>query len=517
MEFWKNLSLSKKLYAVMGIMGFVIALELLTLIFAMNTLSSLRGYVGGEGQWSKGQKDAVIALQSYAMTHEEKYYQVFLERIKVPLTDKAAREEMDRPDMDLQFVSRKMQEGMIHPEDIPGMINLYRRFSSLDYFQQSVDKWKEGDKQIDRLVRLAGNISEDIKQNPRINYDVVKRRLTSIAEINAALTTSEDIFSESLGKVSRWYERVLIISLVIVILTIISIGYFLAVLFNRDVSKSFKELIEAAREVGEGNLDTTIPVRSRDELGELAVSLNRMAGNLKQQRSELNIRDEFLSLASHELKTPLTSLKLQIQMRKRKMIKGSENDQTSENLLRLLENEELHVNRLVKLIEDMLDISRIRKGKFVLNAEKVDLVHLTKNVLQMLENQFAEHNCKVEVEAPKEVIGKWDNYRLEQMMVNLFTNAMKYGNGSQVICKIKECQDFAEFSIADQGIGIDNRDKERIFEQFERAENSKIRSGLGLGLYIVKQIVMAHEGEITVESELGKGSTFIIKLPLKPN
>lgn len=192
---------------------------------------------------------------------------------------------------------------------------------------------------------------------------------------------------------------------------------------------------------------------------------------------------------------------------------GSEHDQSSDNLLRLLENEELHVNRLVKLIEDMLDISRIRKGKFILNVDKIDLVSLTKNVIQMLETQAAESKCTIELEAPEQVIGVWDFYRLEQMIVNLFTNAMKYGNESRILCKIKESKDFVEFSISDYGIGVAEEDKERIFEQFERAENSKIRSGLGLGLYIVKEIVMAHHGEIKVESEIGKGATFIVKLP----
>lgn len=513
MEYWKNLSLSKKLYAVMSIMGFAIVLELLTLIFAMNTLSALRGYVGGEGQWSKGQKDAVIALQNYVITHDERYYQIFLERIRVPLIDKVARDEMDRPDMDYLKASRNMQEGLIHPEDVPGMIRLYRRFSSFDYFQRSVEKWKEGDEQIERLVNVAKSISEDIKRNPQINSEVVRKRIRTISDLNASLTNSEDIFSDSLGKASRWYERVLLTSLVLVIMTIMGIGYFLAVLFNRDVTKGFKELIDAAREVGKGNLDTAIPVRSRDELGELAESLNLMTENLKHQKSELKIRDEFLSLASHELKTPLTSLKLQIQMRKRRMEKESEHGESSEKLLRLLESEEMHINRLVKLIEDMLDISRIRKGKFVLNVDKVDLVSLTKNVIQMLDNQAAECNCSIEMEAPSQVIGEWDNYRLEQMMVNLFTNAMKYGNESKIICKIKESEKFVEFSVSDQGIGIEEDDKERIFEQFERAENSKIRSGLGLGLYIVKQIIVAHQGEIKVESEIGKGATFLIKLP----
>lgn len=513
-QLWKNLSVSGKLYAVVGIMGFLIALELFTLIFAMNTLSAVRGYIGGEGQWSKAQKDAIIALQSYAITHDEDYYEVFLSRIKVPLGDKVTRLEMNKPDMNFDIAFNGMVQGNIHQRDIPGMIDLYRRFHFVSHLQNAINRWIDGDEQIAHLLNLGHKLHEDIQRNPNADLETVKRMLNDINELNIKLTHAEDSFSASLGDASRWLEELLHMTLILVVVSVSSFGLFLTFVLGRELKKSLNVLINAAREVGRGNYNLVIPVRTGDELGQLSESLNGMVTSLRQQKTAVNIRDEFLSLASHELKTPLTTLKLQIQMRKRNMEKGDLSAFEPEKMKRHLENEDAQLNRLVRLVEDMLDISRIRVGKFSLRIEQVDIVQLARDVIQRLEVQIRESRSEIELVAPESLSGEWDSYRLEQVFVNLLTNAMKYGRQGKITLSIVPNIDYVEMSVADQGIGISESDQDRIFQQFERAVSSSEASGLGLGLYIVKQIITAHQGEIRVQSEPGKGSIFTIRLPL---
>lgn len=513
-QLWKNLSVSGKLYAVVGIMGFLIALELFTLIFAMNTLSAVRGYIGGEGQWSKAQKDSIIALQSYAITQDENYYKAFLERIKVPQGDKVTRLEMNKPDMNYDIAHKGMIEGNIHEKDIPGMIDLYRRFHFVTHLKSAIDRWVDGDEQIELLLKLGQKLHEDIRNNPKPKMETVKRMLDEIAEINVRLTKAEDSFSASLGNASRWLEELLHMTLILVVVSVSSFGLFLTFILGRELKKSLKVLINAAGEVGKGNYNLSIPVTSGDELGQLSESLNGMVTSLRQQKTAVNIRDEFLSLASHELKTPLTTLKLQIQMRKRNMEKGDFSVFEPEKMKRHLDNEDAQLNRLVRLVEDMLDISRIRVGKFSLRVERVDIVQLAKDVIQRIEVQIRESKSEIELVTPESLFGEWDSYRLEQVLVNLLTNAMKYGRQGKITLSIVPNIDFVEISVADQGIGISESDQDRIFQQFERAVSSSEASGLGLGLYIVKQIITAHQGEIRVESEPDKGSIFTIRLPL---
>lgn len=513
-QLWKNLSVSKKLYAVVGIMAFLIALELFTLIFAMNTLSGVRGYIGGEGQWSKAQKDSIIALQSYAITHDENYYEIFQSRMKVPLGDKRTRLEMNKSDMDYEVAFQGMVDGKLHPHDIPDAITLYRRFYFVPYFANAIQRWVDGDEQIEHLSTLAQKLHADIQKNPKADLETVKRMLNDITELNNKLTKAEDSFSASLGEASRWLEDLLHLTLIVVVVSVSSLGLFLTILFGRELTKSLNVLINAAREVGKGNYNLAIPVRTGDELGELSESLNGMVRSLRQQKTAVNIRDEFLSLASHELKTPLTTLKLQIQMRKRNMEKGDFTVFEPEKMKRHLDNEDAQLNRLVRLVEDMLDISRIRVGKFSLRIEDVDMVQLVKDAIQRLEMQIKESKCEILLDAPETLSGQWDSYRLEQVFVNLLTNAMKYGRQGKIVFKVVSDNEHVEISVSDQGIGISEEDQERIFQQFERAVSSSEASGLGLGLYIVKQIITAHQGEIRVKSEPGKGSVFTVRLPL---
>jgi signal transduction histidine kinase len=229
----------------------------------------------------------------------------------------------------------------------------------------------------------------------------------------------------------------------------------------------------------------------------------------------LSVREDFLSVASHELKTPLTSMKIQTQMLKRSILKEDPSILNFDRLRKLVECDERQINRVTRLIDNMLDIVRIASGKLIVNPASVDLCSIVQEVAERTADQFSHAGCQLFIESCGAAEGYGDRFRLEQVVTNLVNNAIKYGAGKSIQMSIKTEGDKAVLQVQDQGIGIARFDHERIFRQFERAVNSNEVSGLGLGLYIVKQILDAHHGTIRVESELGRGANFIVELPLQ--
>lgn len=224
----------------------------------------------------------------------------------------------------------------------------------------------------------------------------------------------------------------------------------------------------------------------------------------------LKLRDEFLSIASHELKTPLTSLKLQSQIFFRKTEKGDMRVYEKANVDEMAAQTERQVITLARLVDDMLDIARIRSGKLTVERENLNLAELVNEVVMRFKNQLSALPL---VRCEGECDGEWDRMRLEQVINNLLTNAIRYGRGKPIEIKVTGETDFVRLEVKDQGIGITKESQERIFERFERATNATHVSGLGLGLFITKQILKAHDGTIRVESEKDVGSTFIVELP----
>ena len=227
-------------------------------------------------------------------------------------------------------------------------------------------------------------------------------------------------------------------------------------------------------------------------------------------------RDEFLSIASHELKTPLTSIKLQNQLALRTIKKNmtlSEDEKS--RITGMLGQTDKSVERLTRLIDDMLDISRISTGKLKLQVEKFSLSQLVLEVVERMSPLLHEAQCEVEVKKVDEVVGVWDKFRIEQVITNLLTNAAKYGAGKPIEVRLSRDDNEAMICVKDHGRGIAPEDQERIFQRFERVGAIDEVRGLGLGLFIVKEILHMHKAEIKVESELGKGSEFTVTLPLQ--
>lgn len=233
----------------------------------------------------------------------------------------------------------------------------------------------------------------------------------------------------------------------------------------------------------------------------------------EQAQNAIHVRDEFLSIASHELKTPLTPLKLQIQMVMRMLEQQKAPELNPEKIAKLLHTSEKQISRLTLLIDELLDIAKINNGKLQLNIEEFDLNEMIRDILDRFDGQITQAKCETVIEIPEQIKVRWDRFRMEQVVINLLTNAIKYGQGHPIHIRVCKDQDKIRISVKDHGIGIAQKDLERIFARFERAVSGKNFAGLGLGLFIASQLAEAHKGHISVESELGSGSTFTLEAP----
>jgi signal transduction histidine kinase len=257
--------------------------------------------------------------------------------------------------------------------------------------------------------------------------------------------------------------------------------------------------------------DDDIPfARELASRASIAVDNAQLYANLQ---CALLTRDEFMSIASHELKTPLTSLRLQIQMRKRFLRRGELEAFTLDKLEKMFDGDERQVMRLTHLIDDMLDLTRINTGRLSISPEECDLSQLVREVVDRHSAHLTQAGCSLVLNANAAINGKWDRFRIEQVVTNLITNAAKYAPHAPVEISTQGTSSFAEIRVKDHGNGIHPEDHGRIFNRFERAVGKNGASGFGLGLYITRQIVELHGGTIRVESEPGAGAMFIVELP----
>jgi signal transduction histidine kinase len=257
-----------------------------------------------------------------------------------------------------------------------------------------------------------------------------------------------------------------------------------------------------------------VALQARKRQYEMRGLLAEQIRAVEQQKLAVAQRDEFLSIASHELKTPITSMKLQIQTRKRFVKRGDQSVFSPDKVISLLDFTDTQLSRLSRLVDDMLDITRIVNGKLSLKCEHMELGLLVKEVLEGFSTQFQAADCPVDMKIENRVAGSWDRYRIEQVVANIFSNAIKYGPGKSVQVTVRSRDGKAQLLVKDQGTGVASENQERIFQRFERAVSSSGGiSGLGLGLFITRQILELHNGTIRIESALGTGSTFIIELP----
>lgn len=251
---------------------------------------------------------------------------------------------------------------------------------------------------------------------------------------------------------------------------------------------------------------------------DLACEIGRRAGTaisharaFQTAQRAIRARDDFLSVAGHELRTPLAALALQLETIKIAFGTGRI-DTDRPKYEERVEKAIGQAARLGKLIEELLDVSRVSSGRLVLATKEFDLADLTRDVATRFVDVAARAACELTVDA-RSVRGTWDPDRLDQVITNLLSNALKYGRGKPVSVECSEDGDRARIVVRDGGIGIAPEDQTRIFERFERASGDHHDGGLGLGLWIVREIVAEHGGEVRVESALGAGTEIAVTLP----
>jgi signal transduction histidine kinase len=253
-------------------------------------------------------------------------------------------------------------------------------------------------------------------------------------------------------------------------------------------------------------------VRFAHELADRAALAIDNARLYADAQDAIRARDEFLSIASHELRTPLTPLQLHIQDMLRRAA-GEGPQLRADKLASKLDTVARQVDRLQALVDNLLDISRITQHRLTISCEEIDLAETVREVVDRF-GRAAEHaGVALVVDAPESVLGRWDRQRLDQIVSNLVSNAIKFGAGEPVEIRLRAQDGVATLTVRDHGIGIAAEDQARIFERFERAVTSKHYGGFGLGLWIVRQIVEALGGTIEVDSDVGAGSRFVVALP----
>lgn len=228
----------------------------------------------------------------------------------------------------------------------------------------------------------------------------------------------------------------------------------------------------------------------------------------------VRMRDDFMSMVAHELRTPLNTLFLESQLRTLQLDRNNTEFFNEGNLRKMVERDRRQIESMVRLIDDMLDVSRIRSGQLSIRRQPTELSSLLQRVVNDLSAQAVSSGSTIELETIEPVTGMWDQFRIEQMLINLLTNALRYGAQKPVTVSGVVLADSVHIRVQDRGIGISDENLQRIFAPFERALNSDSSGGLGLGLYITQQLAESHGGFVRVESVVEEGSTFTVVLPL---
>jgi signal transduction histidine kinase len=243
------------------------------------------------------------------------------------------------------------------------------------------------------------------------------------------------------------------------------------------------------------------------------LDVTRQAATEEELRQAVRVRDEFFSFASHELKDPLASLMLSVEVLRR--VVGRQGAVPEDLLRERLDVCKRQGERLAGIIENLLDVSRIAHGRLRPDLEALDLCDLVRDVVERFQEQARAAGSALELGPCGPTIGYFDRSQVEHVLGNLVSNAIKYGEGRPVSVRLVADASTARIEVEDRGIGIAEADQARVFDRFERATRDHRGTSLGLGLYIVRSIVEAHGGSIALRSEPGRGSTFTVELPRK--
>jgi signal transduction histidine kinase len=248
-------------------------------------------------------------------------------------------------------------------------------------------------------------------------------------------------------------------------------------------------------------------------IGIMALTSMTLAATLAERDAAIGAREDFISIASHELKTPISAIKLQANLLERDLQQNSGDGIDRSRVYKMLEVSNRQLDRINRLVDDMLDAARITTGRFSIEPKHMNLTALVQEVLEKFSHDLDTAKCAIQTNLDPAVEGTWDRARLEQVLNNLLINAIKYAPGKPLLVELKQDNERATLTVRDHGHGIPSEFQESIFQRLDRSAYAARGSGLGLGLFISKQIVDAHGGKMWVESKDDEGSAFIAELP----
>jgi signal transduction histidine kinase len=463
-RFLQRLSIAQKFYALFGIVAVILVFELASFWFAMNLMSSIRAYVEGEGLWSKAQKESLNSLLQYTNSFEQSDYDDFLSQLSVPLGDKQARLELEKPHPDLAIASEGLLRGGNSPADIKGMIFLYRNFRHVSYLERAINLWAQGDLHIEKQLGLGDQIHAAIAANPAPNTTKLKLLIDQAIDNDQTLTPLENQFSETLGEASRGVGDILLYA-IFALTAVLGVGTFsIALLISRLMTQ-----VDAAK-------------------------------------------SEFVALASHQLRSPLNVINLSIERLK---ILGPPRSIEEKEIVEGIGRE---VSQMASLVEAILNLSRIEVGALVVEPKTIDIMDFIRKEAYSVRILARDKNIKIEeVYEPSVLMVSMDPTLLQIIFQNLLSNAIKYTPpGGTINLSVTKQPSFVLLRISDTGDGIPKSQQHNIFKKLFRAANARKRDphGTGLGLYVVKSIITSTGGEIWFDSEEGLGTTFYVLFPL---
>jgi signal transduction histidine kinase len=487
----RNASIARKLYFTVGIMALLIGVELFVLLFCLNTLSSLRAYVCGEGLWSKAQKDAVFHLYKYGVSHSDKDYELFERFMRIPAGDGKTRRELLAGAGNMDVAREGFLEGRNNPDDIDGMIHLFTHFSNVSYIRKAISVWGDGQATVMQLPPIAENLRAEIS-SPNPSQGRINELLTSLHTIDDKLTAIEDEFSFTLGEGSRWLERVVARLLFAIAITVETTGLLLVILITRGIKKGLTEIISAANSFSNGVLSVRAKVLSHDEIGIVANSFNEMADFLQIRVTELaaarseaeranRAKSKFLAAASHDLRQPVQSLVLLMALVETQIPANPKARSTLARMQKALDG-------LNCLLTAILDVSRLDAGVEA-NPEPVDLAAMLRRLALEYQPKADKVGLLLRVAAP-ELWAFADPALLERAIRNLIDNAIRYTRTGGVLLGLRRRNGRVRIDVVDTGIGIPRERRADIFEEFVQISNPgrHLGLGLGLGLAIVARI-----------------------------
>ena len=450
-----------------GIVILFSAISIIALNYAsIRILSAIRAFANVESEYSKGQKEATRSLIAYLDSADSRYFRKFEDEIAIPIGDSIARVGLqngsERKTIEQGFLQARNQSA-----DIGNMIWFFNNFNGVSYFRDMVDEWAAADRYIGELHQIGKSVRrEQVLQT--LTQERRKRYIEQIEANNVHTSDHQRAFAGILGEAFRVITSMLLYLNILFILVILgSAGWF--------VSELIRQLVVSQKLIKHQNL----------------------------------AKDEFMSIASHELKTPITSMKASMQILERRANSSAE----FSTLKPFVSNANKQVNRLTDLVNELLDVTRIQSGKLVLDKQVTLLHELLKETIEDI--QHISHHIYTIQELPDALVYA-DSRRIQQVIVNLLTNAAKFSPGStDIVIGMQKDKDSVRLYVRDFGIGIPQTKIPLIFERFYRVEeNGNVVQGLGLGLYICSGIIKNHMGKIGADSVLGEGSTFWFSLPL---